>query len=470
MRKYIIIFLVCISSYCYGEIYIPGQNIINVDVFIPGSGTSDTSVITIYRYNSGTRQQLDFLDMTFGGTITTPTASMTWVGDGLWSYVLNFTSITNENTTDEYLYTINDITLGQVYGGKLIVGSYAQGLDTSGRVLLQPTQTGVTIPTVTAVTNDVGITQTGADKVWGTSARVLTAGTNIVLAKGTGVTGFNDLSAAQVNTEVDTAIADARLDELMAADSDIDGAAPPTVGSVFHELMSKTAGSFTFDQTTDSNEAIRDNLGGSAPTAAQIADAVWDEPKADHTTSTTFGDLATDLNTVAVDVAGLDDAATIWAYGGGRTITGGTIGTYTGDTPQTGDAFARLGVPAGASMSADIAAIEAQTDDIGIAGAGLTNIDLPNQTMNMTGDITGNLYGCDGCIAVTVSSGVGTMASPAVLSVTNIITYDSQFDGRKLRCGNEEHIIVKTVDDTSDSLVIAPSDPFIGALTSCYIK
>jgi hypothetical protein len=94
--------------------------------------------------------------------------------------------------------------------------------------------------------------------VWASATRVLTAGTNIVLAKGVGVTGFNDLSAAQVNTEVDTAIADARLDELLVADSDIDGAAPPAVGSVFHELMSKTAGSFTFDQTTDALEAIRD--------------------------------------------------------------------------------------------------------------------------------------------------------------------------------------------------------------------
>lgn len=116
--------------------------------------------------------------------------------------------------------------------------------------------------------------------------------------------GLSTLTAAQVNAEVDTALADARLDELLVADSDIDGAAPPTVGSVFHELLSKTAGSFTFDQTTDSLEAVRDNMG----------------------------------------------------------------------TPQTGDSFARLGAPAGASVSADIAAIEAQTDDIGAAGAGLTAV------------------------------------------------------------------------------------------------
>ena len=47
-----------------------------------------------------------------------------------------------------------------------------------------------------------------ATGVWAATTRLLTAGTNIVLAKGTGVTGFNDLSAAQVNTEADTALAD----------------------------------------------------------------------------------------------------------------------------------------------------------------------------------------------------------------------------------------------------------------------
>ena len=46
----------------------------------------------------------------------------------------------------------------------------------------------------------------------------------------------------------------------------------------------------------------------------------------------------------------------------------------TGHTVQTGDSFARLGAPAGASVSADVAVIEGQTDDIGVAGAGLTGI------------------------------------------------------------------------------------------------
>lgn len=39
-----------------------------------------------------------------------------------------------------------------------------------------------------------------------------------------------------------------------------------------------------------------------------------------------------------------------------------TLTTYTGNTPQTGDSFARLGAPAGASVSADIAAIRTDTN------------------------------------------------------------------------------------------------------------
>lgn len=73
-----------------------------------------------------------------------------------------------------------------------------------------------------------------ATAVWGAGTRLLTAGTNIVLAKGTGVTGFNDLDAAGVRTAI--GIASANLDSQL----------------------------------------------GDIPTAAENADAVWDEAIGDH--------------------------------------------------------------------------------------------------------------------------------------------------------------------------------------------
>jgi hypothetical protein len=66
-----------------------------------------------------------------------------------------------------------------------------------------------------------------------------------------------------------------------------------------------------------------------------------------------------------------------FTFKGSGAITA-TVQVYT-TFPQTGDAFARLGAPAGSSVSADVAAVKsetaailADTTEIGAAGAGLT--------------------------------------------------------------------------------------------------
>lgn len=51
-----------------------------------------------------------------------------------------------------------------------------------------------------------------------------------------------------------------------------------------------------------------------------------------------------------------------------------TLTTYTGNTPQTGDTFVRLGAPAGASVSVDIAAINSKTTNLPAVPASTTNI------------------------------------------------------------------------------------------------
>lgn len=61
------------------------------------------------------------------------------------------------------------------------------------------------------------------------------------------------------------------------------GGTPPIIGSFFDLIMNKSAGQ-TFDQTTDSLEAITDG-GSSGPTAAVIAAAVWNELMAGHVTA-----------------------------------------------------------------------------------------------------------------------------------------------------------------------------------------
>jgi hypothetical protein len=156
-----------------------------------------------------------------------------------------------------------------------------------------------------------GFSTHSAADVWAVATRVLTAGTNIVLAKGTGVTGFTDLSAAQVNTEVDTALADVgltttitgRIDAAVSTRSTVTTAqvntevdtaladigldhllaaavvgADVTDNSIVAKLASKsaTADWDSYTNTTDALEAIRDRGDAAWTTATGLAAAVFD--------------------------------------------------------------------------------------------------------------------------------------------------------------------------------------------------
>lgn len=110
------------------------------------------------------------------------------------------------------------------------------------------------------------------DAVWTVASRLLTAGTNIVLAKGVGVTGFNDLSSAQVQAAADAALvaydaatgADVPTD-IQNADAlltrDLTAVAAPAARSTFNalrKLMNRVglaAGTLTIYQEDDATPA-----------------------------------------------------------------------------------------------------------------------------------------------------------------------------------------------------------------------
>ena len=189
-------------------------------------------------------------------------------------------------------------------------------------------------------------THTAAD-IWAVATRVLTAGTNIALAKGTGVTGFNDLDAAGVAAATWNA-------------------ATVTYG---------TAGSYGLLIETNLDAPVS---GATAPTAAVVADAVWDEAIAGH-----LGAGSTGLALNSASSAGDPwSTALPGAYGAG------TAGKIVGDNVNAtiSSRLATAGYTAPDNTS--IAAILVDTAEIGVAGAGLTNIDLPNQTMDIIGTIT----------------------------------------------------------------------------------
>jgi len=164
--------------------------------------------------------------------------------------------------------------------------------------------------------NDISTAQVNAevdtaisDAALATAASLATVDTNvdaILVDTGTTIpaqiTGLNDLSAADVNAEVDTALADIHLDHLLAVD--YDPATPPgTATALLNELIESDAGVSRFTVN-----ALENGPTGSGASAESIADAVWDEALSGHTTAGSAGKAVADVETDATAV--LEDTGT----------------------------------------------------------------------------------------------------------------------------------------------------------------
>lgn len=77
--------------------------------------------------------------------------------------------------------------------------------------------------------------------------------------------------------------------------------------------------------------------------------------------SQTAADIGAQLATIAAQASNIQTRIPA-ALVSGRIDA--SVGSYPGNTAQTGDAFGRLGAPVGASTSADIASVQADTDNI----------------------------------------------------------------------------------------------------------
>ena len=163
-----------------------------------------------------------------------------------------------------------------------------------------------------------------------------------------------------------------------------------TITTVTNLTNAPTNGDFT--------ATMKSSITAAVPTAANNADAVWDEASTGHTDA---GKAGAQLWTVLDDVPNTSEFQA-------RTIAAADY-TVVSDlgTVQTGDSFARLGAPAGANVSADIASIksetaaivadtnELQTDDTPAALAAVKTVvdlveDILRNKMEIT-DANGNL-------------------------------------------------------------------------------
>jgi hypothetical protein len=103
-------------------------------------------------------------------------------------------------------------------------------------------------------------------------------------------------ASTKIQTAADAALIDNHLDHLLKVDT---GASlPGAAGSIFKDLLNDDAGTWQYSI----NALELAPTGGSAPTVAQIADAVWDEDATGHQTLGTFGKAIGDPGASATSI------------------------------------------------------------------------------------------------------------------------------------------------------------------------
>jgi len=266
------------------------------------------------------------------------------------------------------------------------------------------TATNVDLVITTGTVNSVSVVGEviGSFSIEARSALMPTTAARTLDVSAGGEAGVDWANVGSPTTAVNLSATNIDVDQVVASVSGAVGSVTGAVGSVTGAVGS----------VTGAVGSVTGNVGGNVTgsvgsvtglTNATIADAVWDEDATAHQTQGTFGQAIGDPGA---------DTDTIF----------GLVNTNLDAAVSTRLSSAGYTAPDNAS----IAAILTDTAEIGAAGAGLTNINLPNQTMDIVGNITGNLSGSVGSVTGAVGSVTGAVGS--VTGLTNATIADQVWD------------------------------------------
>lgn len=292
----------------------------------------------------------------------------------------------------------------------------------------------------TNLTASGGRPEVNTSHVSGTAQTARDLGASVLLSSGTG-TGQVSLSSGTVtvgtnNDKTGYGLADGAITAAKFAAGAIDAAAIAADAIGASELAADAASEIGTAVWATATRVLTANTNLNDPTAAAIADAVWDEALSGHTGSGSAGEALAAAGTAGdpwtTALPGSYGSGTAGNILGNRLV--GTLASGT-HTAQSGDTYARLGAPAGASVSADVAAVKSDTaailDDTGTSGVvvaagsktgySLTaTTGLGNQTANITGNLSGSVGSVTGAVG-SVTGNVGGNVAGSVASVTGAV-------------------------------------------------
>jgi hypothetical protein len=363
-----------------------------------------------------------FINTSTGATVTTGTPTCKRTLDGVGGACANAASYNSDGAVWEI-----DLAAADMNADTVIL-SFA---------LTDCLPISYTIKTVTKLVSDLA--DTAAADIWSVATRQLT-GTQTFNVTGN-ITGNLSGSVGSVTGAVGSVTGNVG-GNVVGSVASVTGAVGSVTGNVGGSVASVTGavGSVTgaVASVTGAVGSVTGNVGGSV---ASVTGAVGSVTGAVGSVTGAVGSVTGGVTVTTNNDKtgyGLSAAAVqaIWnALTSALTTAGsigkkladwvvGTIDTYTGNTKQTGDSYARLGAPAGASIAADIAAIEAQTDDIGVAGAGLTAIAsvgaVAGAVGSVTGNVGGNVVGSVGSLATQAKADVNAEVDTAVAAIKTV--------------------------------------------------
>jgi len=181
---------------------------------------------------------------------------------------------------------IADAVLDEALAGHTGAGSLGKAIadiETDATAILE--DTGTSLPaTLSTIDGKVDTVDGVVDAILTDTAEIGAAGA------GLSAIPWNASWDAEVQSEVQDAIEANHLDHLLAVDYD-PASKPGVATALLNELVESDGGVSRFT----ANALEEAPTGGSAPTAGEIADAVWDEALADHNTEDSFGNVVNDL-------------------------------------------------------------------------------------------------------------------------------------------------------------------------------
>lgn len=389
--------------------------------------------------------------------------------------VLGDTSATEMDATNAPGVYVFDLTQGETNADELTFSAKSA----TANIKIVPRFVSTNPPNFTAASVDSN-GRVDVIKIAGTTQTARDIGASVLLSTGTG-TGQLDFTSGIVKANVTQLLGTAWLTPGTAGTPDVNVKLWNALSAVALPVVPTVAGR-TLDISAGGEAGLDWANVGSPTTALALTgttiavtqkvdvDTIKTNPVANagtvtfptnatlaSTTNITAGTIAT-VTTVTNQLTGAQIATAIWqdttagdfttALSVGKSImngvalgTGLTINAYTGNTVQTGDNYARLGAPAGASVSADVAAVKVDTAGVKVQTDKMTFTvanQMDSNVLSLNGDATAAanvakttraIVRCTVGAASSTTSIVTSACSPAGVDADQlkgrIITFDA---------------------------------------------